>query len=339
MILPRCSCATPGFCKTLGRDMSAGMIAECKGNEDFRRDLLGLSAASDTMAINYSEPVAIALKPACVHLGTVSQSCGCGDRLRDISHCLNEASDKPRCWRSPLESTLDDVQSCERCGHYELTPIGSLFPGRTVIARCINLDRRPDRWQEFLAGCPFAGIERVAAVDGHRATDRPLWWLAGGGALGCFRSHLGILERAIADGVETLIVFEDDAIFPPDAAERIERFVAALPDDWDMLYLGGQFQTWDGGRPTRISDEVLRCCRTNRTHAMVLRGRFIRIAYDFLMDWESWSKWPQNHIDHRLENLHIDGRYNIYAPSKWIVGQAEGQSDIANRAEPERFWN
>lgn len=205
---------------------------------------------------------------------------------------------------------------------------------------CVNLDRRHDRWERFEQACPI-DCERVQAVDGKMAKP-PKWWRQGGGAWGCMATHIRILEQAIMDGMrergEVLLVFEDDALFPPDFEAKLQRFTDALPDDWDQVYLGGQHRSLRTRPPKRVNDEVVRCFQVNRTHAYAVRGKFLLPLYRHLCDWPSHAKHPRHHVDHRMELLHIGGRFNIYAPTDWIVGQAGGKSDINGRIAQDRYW-
>jgi glycosyl transferase family 25 len=56
--------------------------------------------------------------------------------------------------------------------------------------------------------------------------------------LGCAISHIKIWEDAIRNNYKNIIVFEDDAIIPPDFKEQINIVFSQLPEDWDMLILG-----------------------------------------------------------------------------------------------------
>lgn len=214
--------------------------------------------------------------------------------------------------------------------------------GAPVRALCVNLARRRDRWNQFVRTCPIQGVERFVAVDGRKVRP-PMWWTQGGGAWGCLLSHIRILEQALADGFErtggVLLVLEDDALFPPDFAERAERFVRALPADWDQVYLGGQHRGLRIKPPARVNDEVIRPYMVNRTQAYAVRGRFILTLYRHLCDWPTHARSPRHHLDHRMELLHASGRHNVYAPTHWIVGQAGGRSDISGRVAQDRFWN
>lgn len=106
--------------------------------------------------------------------------------------------------------------------------------GAEVRALGINLERRPDRWEQFVKACPLQGVMRFPAIDGRKCRP-PTWWRQGGGAWGCMLSHIGILQQALMDGLDqrggVLLVLEDDALFPPDFTEKAQRFIAALPRD------------------------------------------------------------------------------------------------------------
>jgi hypothetical protein len=213
------------------------------------------------------------------------------------------------------------------------------FFDRVVV---INLERRRDRLEGFqrrLAAIdwPFRTPERVRAVDGRRVKP-PAWWRAGAPAWGCQQSHLRVLEDAQMDDVRALLVLEDDVVFAPTIRGEASRFLGAVPEDWDQLYLGGQHLR--GFRRARIVNaHVVRPFNVNRTHAYGVNGRFLRTLYRYLTDYVSHAEHPRDHIDHRLGSLHETGEYNVYAPTRWLCGQMESSSDILGRRTPTRFWN
>lgn len=90
-----------------------------------------------------------------------------------------------------------------------------------VVERCflINFDRREDRLKEWMQQLPdpwpFPQPERFAAIDGRRVAS-PAHWTAGNGAWGCYRSHTLILEKCLHEGIDSYVVFEDDAGFGED---------------------------------------------------------------------------------------------------------------------------
>jgi GR25 family glycosyltransferase involved in LPS biosynthesis len=56
--------------------------------------------------------------------------------------------------------------------------------------------------------------------------------------LGCAISHIKIWEDAVRNNYDTVVIFEDDAIIPPNFKEKINIVFNQLPKDWDMLLLG-----------------------------------------------------------------------------------------------------
>lgn len=215
---------------------------------------------------------------------------------------------------------------------------------------CVNLGRRKDRWQGFLerlaaidGGWPFAQPQRYTAIDGKRC-NCPSWFTGGGGAWGCYRSHLRIIERCLNEGVNSVLLLEDDATFCEDFCDTWERYYGPqLPQDWGMLYLGGQHLNVNAYPPRKINDCWYQPNNVNRTHAFALKGQTMQAVYKWLCECQEWMR--AHHIDHHLGRFHhkqyLEGKaatHKIYTPAKWLIGQSEGDSNISGRSLPERFW-
>src|SRR6056297_4246436 len=224
------------------------------------------------------------------------------------------------------------------------------------VERCflVNLDRRGDRLREWRAQLPgpwpLPQPERFAAIDGkHVAT--PPQWRAGNGAWGCYRSHMLILEKSLLEGIESYVVFEDDAGFSEDFPSRFGDYVSQLPADWGLAYLGGQHLYAGKHPPHKISEHVYRPYNVNRTHAFMVRGREAMKTLYRHLTWNDWH--TKHHIDHHLGRL-IQRRYQalvqgknidkesiaVYTPDRWMVGQLPTKSNICGRKwEQTRFFN
>lgn len=194
----------------------------------------------------------------------------------------------------------------------------------------VNLDKRPDRLGAFKAKIidvpVFADFVRYRAVEGDAVTV-PQFFTSGGGAWGCRQSHLRILEDAIMDGVDTLLVLEDDVCFCPDFQERLTGFLRVVPQDWHGLMLGGQNQAEPGDTPV---PGVKRATDTQRTHAYAVRGKSPMQAL-----YRLWSR-SDRHIDHLFgywQQEHV-----VYQPDPFLCGQDTGKSDITGREDGTRYW-
>lgn len=204
---------------------------------------------------------------------------------------------------------------------------------------CVNLDRRPDRWAEFEARIPddwpFIRPERYSAIDARKIAT-PDWWSQGRPAWGCYRSHLNLIENALNTGKESILLLEDDATFVDGFSAKAKAYIEALPSDWGMAYFGGQHLFVGKHPPLEVNPLVYRPYNINRTHAFAIRGaEMLKKVYQHLQK-SDWHKG--NHIDHHLGRLHQKRQDPIYAPHEWLIGQAEGQSNISGKVAPERFW-
>lgn len=214
------------------------------------------------------------------------------------------------------------------------------FFDRVVV---VNLDRRPDRMDRLrrhLAEIdwPFRYPERFRGIDG-RMVKPPRWWRVGGGAWGCHQSHVRIIEQALMDDLDSILILEDDAFFEPDIRERAQAFLSSVPDDWQQIYLGGQHLFQRRQPPIKVNDEVVRPFNVNRTHAFALHRRGMRPVYRWLTDYVEHSEHPRHHVDHRLGALHGTGEIKVYAPDRWLAGQFESHSNIKGQVMPTRLWN
>lgn len=187
----------------------------------------------------------------------------------------------------------------------------------------------------------------VRGIDGKICAPSA-WWQAGGGAWGCMRSHHRAVEDALMDGVEALLVIEDDTVWQTHAAAMVEEFMQGVPGDWGQIYFGGQHRT--SMRPQRVgnSASVMRAKSIHRTHAYAISKRCMGKMLQHILycpDYEEANS-PQKpdasrykaHVDHQLERAHRRGDWPVYCPSWWLAGQGENQSHINGRSMPEKWW-
>lgn len=135
---------------------------------------------------------------------------------------------------------------------------------------CINLDRRPERWEQMRSKferCGVEGVQRFAAVDGQQAIV-PANWSDSPGAYGCLRSHLEIIKEARLLGWPNVLIFEDDAALDPELHEKFSSYFQQVPSDWEMLHFGANHMA----APTQISANVVRITSANSTFAYALNA-------------------------------------------------------------------
>lgn len=165
----------------------------------------------------------------------------------------------------------------------------------------INLDKRQDRLERFDAQAKALGIdyERFQAIE---ATDP---------VLGCKLSHIAALMKCKGDSV---FIFEDDAAFVDNFQEELEKSLAALPDDWDMVYLGAYLL-----QSEPVNDRWRRSIESSSTHAYLVKAHLIPKLVETALA-------HKGHIDVAFSTLHKE--IKAYAARPTLVSQAAGYSDI-----------
>jgi GR25 family glycosyltransferase involved in LPS biosynthesis len=142
------------------------------------------------------------------------------------------------------------------------------------------------------------------------------------------QSHFSVWKTALEDGVDSVLVFEDDAVFADDFTPRCRQFLDSVPDDWGQIYLGGQHLNFDRTPPERVNEHVAMGRCVNRTHAYAIRRPCIETALRRLdCEWPTISPVSQYNFDHQLARCH-GTEWQAYCPMKWLVGQASGKSDV-----------
>jgi GR25 family glycosyltransferase involved in LPS biosynthesis len=181
-----------------------------------------------------------------------------------------------------------------------------------MISYCINLPERPEKW---------------AAVQGEfkHLRGNVIKWAATKDVIGfdgCRKSHLGVLDHHVKNYPDSLCtVYEDDLIFcvnnPQDA---IDKAMADLPKDWDMLYLGATLNQ----NLEPYGDNLYRLKKAFTTHAMIFNNQ--NGVIDFILEHNGGGR----KIDVFYADV-IQEQFNCYIAYPMIANQRNGFSDILNK--------
>ena len=175
----------------------------------------------------------------------------------------------------------------------------------------------------------------VRAIEGEQC-PAPGYFTGGNGAWGCLQTHSKVVQEAAMDKVSSCLLLEDDVVFHRDSPRLLQRFLPALPADWDQVYLGGQFLREP--EPTRPGSPVWRGLNVNRTHAYGLHARVFKRYLQHIHHAPNYIEHGGWHIDHQLGLAHEARQWNTYCPTWWIAGQASGNSNISGKSNEELWW-
>lgn len=194
----------------------------------------------------------------------------------------------------------------------------------------INLPERTDRRRDVARELRRLGV----SIDGDRvrffAATRP----AGPGdypstgARGCFLSHLQVLREARADGVQRLLVLEDDVMFTA-AMSRARALAEPLRDSsWHLAYPGHALAARPGPLRWLATTEPLVCAHCYAVHE--------RAMDTVIAHLEACMARP---VGHPLGSpMHYDGALTLLRrqrpelitllASRSLAGQRASRSDI-----------
>lgn len=198
----------------------------------------------------------------------------------------------------------------------------------------INLPERVDRRREMVAELRKAGIAehdpRLQFFAGIRPADAGLF--PSRGARGCFESHLGVIAQALRDGLDSVLVLEDDLDLQPAACIAQPLLAGRLAQGgWDFAYPGHMLALPSREGPAQWHETAspLVCA-----HFYALHRRVLRDLHRYL---EECARRPPGHP--QGGPMHVDGAYSMFrafrpdvvtlVASPSLGGQRSSRSDIA----------
>jgi hypothetical protein len=197
----------------------------------------------------------------------------------------------------------------------------------------VNLPERADRRREMEAELQRIGI----TVDGQRIryfrAIRPdsAGQFPSLGSRGCFMSHLEILREARRDGLNNVLVMEDDLSVAACLAEPQPQMLLRLRQgDWDFAYLGHVEETPRAGEQPLWRESYAPMATT---HFYAMNGKAIAAVQEYLD--ACLTRQPG---DPEGGPMHVDGAFSLFRMQRPQVktlmaipslgGQRSSRSDI-----------
>lgn len=222
-----------------------------------------------------------------------------------------------------------------------------------VLGYYINMDSNPDREQRLLGSLQAQGVRhwyaRERAVDGRTVAERHATELDPGN-LGCWLSHLSILQRHLKSDRD-LHVFEDDSVLCESFASQFSAVCAFLEterDAWDIAltdaYIAPNLDQYG-----RFSRCMKRYDRDRAVSVIPLQAAaFAGGTSSILVNRDSIEKYFQLMRDGWKSGLPIDiylrklinrGKLSakITVPFLTSVSELSAASDIRGQFDPSRI--
>ncbi len=193
---------------------------------------------------------------------------------------------------------------------------------------CINMDKRPDRWEQAQVEFKKMGIENdVIRWSGVENSD---------GNLGCTLSHKTLIEHCKAEGLNNVLIFEDDVLFVETDTDKLEEAFGELKalENWDLFYVGvtmaPQLNSF-----RRVTDNLLRTTFAYTTHAYAVNAQ----AFDPMIEaWDETIRNGHNIVDTTLCTKIVQGRGKSFVMDPIYAIQQPGLSDIGHNVIDSYEW-
>lgn len=185
---------------------------------------------------------------------------------------------------------------------------------------CINLDKRKDRWEQSELEFKKHGlnVERFSAIDGNCITLRSRnSFRLNKGEQGCILSHINILKSMVEQGLEKILILEDDVSFVDNLNNLLDCYIKQVPPNWDMLYLGGNHIK----QPIKISENIGKLIKTYTTSYYAITNSMARFLISQIKH--------DSAIDVFYSSFHPD--FNCYVLMPHLAWQRPNYSDIHNK--------
>ena len=207
----------------------------------------------------------------------------------------------------------------------------------------INLDRDTERLQKMTDQLNNLNIEftRFPAVLGaqvktsNHLTDFCLKYCTDG-IKGCAMSHKTIWEDMLKNNYKHVLILEDDAVFADDFETQFRTGWDQVPKDFDMFYLGCNFNCDDSHTIPKVYNEVLGQV-PKRLNSHILRVYGSIGFHGYIISNECAKKVKHlpihNHIDAQMAYWINKHKMNAYSMKPLIINTPDNGVVHSNLSE------
>jgi GR25 family glycosyltransferase involved in LPS biosynthesis len=144
---------------------------------------------------------------------------------------------------------------------------------------CLHIETAAERRVHCESEFSKAGIDvqMVSALDTRMNQIRHQDEQYKIGQLGCYLSHLRLMEEVRRYDHSPAVIFEDDVCLADDFKKKLEEALLTLPDDWEVAYIGWwpEWHNHDQLHKEPVNDHWMRITSGVLwgTHCYMINGR------------------------------------------------------------------
>lgn len=184
---------------------------------------------------------------------------------------------------------------------------------------CINLDIYPERWNRtkteikrtFSDSPNPPKLHRYPAIDRTNDNDP---------GRGCGETFCQLVKRAKSNKWPYVVICEDDVHFVPGAYDKLQKALACVPADADLLSAGSYCLRFSN--PSIYNDHWLKINGSYASHHFII---IFESVYDKVLGFKDHPNY--RHLDRFIGNrLAAHGKMNVYVIWPMIARQYDGYS-------------
>jgi GR25 family glycosyltransferase involved in LPS biosynthesis len=187
----------------------------------------------------------------------------------------------------------------------------------------LNLKKRDDRLNHIKKELEKIFCENytiVESIDGSKIENPTK---LKNGMFGLIMTYLKIYELSKNNDSDSLIIIEDDCVFSKEFCEKFEIFIEEVPNDWKLLYFGGNHNTHINlEQPKKISKNVIKLINTYSAHCVIIKKD---VFFKFIDELKEFK------IENDVLLVNFQKKYPSYSTSEKITWQINNHSDIEEK--------
>ena len=187
----------------------------------------------------------------------------------------------------------------------------------------INLKHREDRRNHIISELNKINCKNytiIDAIDGNELVNNTRLT---NGMLGLNHTYLKIYDEwKLESNDNNIIIIEDDCVFMDNFNEKLFEYMSNIPNDWDMLYFGGNHNYHVGYQTEKINEYCIKLNNTYTAHCVVLKNH---VFEELIENIRSMT------IENDVYMTVLQKKYNAYSTPKKITTQLPNFSNIENR--------
>jgi glycosyl transferase family 25 len=186
----------------------------------------------------------------------------------------------------------------------------------------INLEHRVDRKQHVESQLDLIGLKgtRFNAIKMEN------------GAIGCSMSHLKLLQLALKEKLNHILIVEDDILFlnPELFKSQLDKFFKEQTNSWDVILFAGN--NMPPYQP--VDDTCVKVSQCQTTTGYLVNGHYIeKLLNNVKMGLTNLIKEPHSHAKYAIDKhwFSLQRIDNWYLITPLTVVQREDYSDIEKK--------